>query len=144
MNLGDRWYFAYGSNLDVDQKQRRIGRIRQALRCRLPGYRLAFNKRGQKGQPFANIVPDDNAEVWGVVYLCNPNAMQDMDGDEGVAGGHYKHVVVRVVNDLDEELEAITYIAVDEFVCEPGRPSDEYLRKNCLRCPAPRPTGCVH
>ena len=60
----DQWYFAYGSNLFINQKERRTGRIRQAVRCRLPGFRFAFNKRGNGGQVYANIVPDDAAEVW--------------------------------------------------------------------------------
>jgi hypothetical protein len=54
MNPGDKWYFAYGRNLDVHQKTLRTRRIRQALRCRLPGYRFAFNKRGEEGQPLGS------------------------------------------------------------------------------------------
>ncbi len=34
---GDSWYFAYGSNLDIDQKELRIGTIRHAEVCRLRG-----------------------------------------------------------------------------------------------------------
>jgi hypothetical protein len=41
----DKWYFAYGSNLFIDQKEQRTGRIRQAVCCRLAEYRFAFNKR---------------------------------------------------------------------------------------------------
>ena len=53
------WYFAYGSNLDRDQKEARTGAIREARVARLRGYRLAFNKRASKaGRLYANIVPD--------------------------------------------------------------------------------------
>lgn len=52
---GDQWYFAYGSNLFVDQKEERTGRSRQAIRSRLSSYRFAFNKRGGGGQVYANI-----------------------------------------------------------------------------------------
>jgi gamma-glutamylcyclotransferase len=125
----DQWYFAYGSNLLIDQKEQRTGRIRQSIRCRLPGFRLTFNKRGNGGQIYANIVSDDAAEVWGVAYLCNPQAMQAMDRYEGVADGHYERVPVTVVWDGGESIEAVTYVAGEDFVCEAGRPHSEYLRK---------------
>lgn len=126
---GDRWYFAYGSNLSVDQKELRTGRIRQAIRSRLLGYRFAFNKRGGKGQIYANIVPDADAEVWGVMYLCNPAAIREMDRFEGVAGGHYRRLAVQVRKDSGETVEAITYTAGADFVCDPGKPSDDYVRR---------------
>ncbi|NLX55748.1 MAG: gamma-glutamylcyclotransferase [Planctomycetaceae bacterium] len=126
---GDRWYFAYGSNLFIDQKEQRTGHIRQQIRCRLPGFRFAFNKRGGRGQVFANIVPDDSAEVWGVAYLCDPKAMRLMDCHEGVAGGHYERVSVTVVRDGGEKMAAISYVAGEDYVCEAGRPCPKYLRK---------------
>jgi gamma-glutamylcyclotransferase len=126
---GDQWYFAYGSNLFINQKEKRTGCIRQAVRSRLIGYRFAFNKRGGSGQICANIVPDETAEVWGVVYLCNPEAIRGMDHYEGVASGHYDRIPVTVTMDTGEAAEAITYIAGQDFICEPGTPSDEYLAK---------------
>ena len=108
----DQRYFAYGSNLFVNQKETRTGRIRQAVRARLKGYRFAFNKRGSGGQIYANIVPDDTGEVWGVVYLCNPEAIRSMDQCEGVAGGHYKCIRVAVEKDTDRGTPYLT----------PGRP----------------------
>jgi gamma-glutamylcyclotransferase (GGCT)/AIG2-like uncharacterized protein YtfP len=123
----DQWYFAYGSNLFVDQKEERTGRIRRAVRCRLKGYRFAFNKKGSKGHVYANIVPDAQAEVWGVVYLCSPEALADMDRYEGVANGHYEQITVTVEKDSDESVQAITYVAGQDFVCEPSRPSEDYL-----------------
>jgi gamma-glutamylcyclotransferase len=124
---GDQWYFAYGSNLLVDQKEKRTGRIRQAVRSRLKGYRFAFNKRGGSGQIYANIAPDDTAEVWGIVYLCNPEAIRRMDQCEGVASGHYERIRVTVETDTGEKVDAITYVAGEDFICEPGKPSDQYL-----------------
>ena len=126
---GDQWYFAYGSNLFVDQKEERTGRIRQAIRSRLSGYRFVFNKRGGKGQIYANLVPDESAEVWGVVYLCDPEAIRGMDRYEGVASGHYERISVKVNQVTGETVEAITYVAGEDFVCEPGKPSVEYLGK---------------
>jgi cation transport regulator ChaC len=125
----DKWYFAYGSNLLVDQKEDRTGQIRQALRARLPGYRFAFNKRGDKGQIYANIIPDESHEVWGVIYLCNPAAIKEMDKREGVSGGHYARQTVQVITDTGKEVSAETYIGGSDHLCDEGRPTDEYLNR---------------
>ncbi len=122
---GDQWYFAYGSNLFVDQKEKRTGPIRQAVRCRLSGFRFAFNKRGDGGQVYANIVPDDAAEVWGVIYLCNPKALLKMDQKEV---GYERHPVI-VEKQSGEKVEAITYVACEAFVCLPSKPSSDYLHR---------------
>jgi gamma-glutamylcyclotransferase (GGCT)/AIG2-like uncharacterized protein YtfP len=123
----DRWYFAYGSNLNIEQKETRTGRIRESHVSQLRGYRLVFNKTGSRGSVFANIIPDDSAAVWGVVYLCNSDAVADMDCFEGVAGGHYVHLPVVVESLSGEKREALAYVAGKDFICEPGKPSLKYL-----------------
>lgn len=123
----DTWYFAYGSNMSVDRKEERTGTIRQALRCRLNGYRLAFNKRAGDGSVYANIIPDEKSEVWGVAYLCDEAAMRKLDKKEGVAGGHYVRANV-VVNASDRLLECVTYIAGPNYVCDEGIPARDYLQ----------------
>jgi len=129
MNPGDVWYFAYGSNLSVDQKEFRTGRIRQAIKCQLPGYRLAFNKAGTGGHVYANVMPDAAGEVWGVAYLCDRPAMRELDRFEGVAGGHYHRQNVEVVTEAGEHLSAVAYIAGPRPVSEEGRPTAEYLER---------------
>jgi len=123
----DRWYFAYGSNLCIDRKERRTGRIRSARPCRLEGYRLAFDKRDNKGTVFANIVADSSETVLGVVYLCCPVAIKELDRYEGVSGGHYEHHSVEVITHDGDRISALTYVAGADHVCEEGKPSAEYL-----------------
>lgn len=54
--MSDHWYFAYGSNLSTEQKERRTGFIREARCARLDGYHIAFNKRGNDGTGKANMI----------------------------------------------------------------------------------------
>ena len=123
-----RWYFAYGSNLHIEQKASRTGAIRASVRCRLPGHRFAFNKRAASGGGvYANVIPDRSATVWGAAYLCNQAAIAALDRYEGVSGGHYRHQAVEVVTDGGKVLQAITYVAGDEFICPAGRPRADYL-----------------
>lgn len=126
---GDTWYFAYGSNLHVDQKELRTGTIRRAEPARLPGYRLAFNKRGSGGRCLANICPDPEREVWGVAYLCSAAALREMDRFEGVAAGHYARSSVRVVVRSGELLDALTYVAGSKHLCAEGLPAADYLHR---------------
>jgi gamma-glutamylcyclotransferase (GGCT)/AIG2-like uncharacterized protein YtfP len=123
----DQWYFAYGSNFLVAQMESRTGRIRQAIRSRLMGYRLTFNNRDENGEIYANIVPNLAAEVWGVVYLCDTEALRKMDEFESVADGCYQCIPVTVESDSGERIEATAYIAGEDFVGDSGRPSVEYL-----------------
>ncbi len=126
---GDSWYFAYGSNLDIDQKELRTGTIRHAEVCRLPGYRFLFNKRGSNGQRFANIVPDPGAHVWGVAYLCSLAAVEEMDRFEGVGAGHYIRMPVRLLTRTDAPRDAVTYIAGAKYLCKEATPTEAYLQK---------------
>lgn len=125
----DVFYFAYGSNLDVEQKEFRTGPIRESLRCRLRGFRFAFTKQGEDDQVFANIVPDEAAVVWGVVYRCTPDTLNRMDRYEGVGGGHYVRSEVRVLCDSGEEVNAVTYVAGSKFLCTGRYPRPEYVHR---------------
>jgi cation transport regulator ChaC len=67
--------------------------------------------------------------VWGVIYLCNPEAIKKMDKREGVAEGHYHHINVEVFKDDGEKVSAMTYKAGSDKIELDGKPSKEYLRK---------------
>lgn len=127
--IEDKWYFAYGSNLDTEQMAKRTGKIREARRAQLAGYRLLFNKRGSDGTGKANIAPDDTHVVWGIVYLCDERAFESLDQYEGVAGGHYYRKTVNVSCDSGEVLDAVAYIAGESFITSPLMPTPEYLQK---------------
>jgi gamma-glutamylcyclotransferase len=121
-------YFAYGSNLWIDQMIERTGPIRQGAErpriARLPDYRLVFNMRGDDGQVFANLMRPGNG-VLGVVYYCSPETLQTMDAYE--KGYERRQVRVELANDA--ELNAVTYFAETARIGNCSRPSAEYLQK---------------
>lgn len=124
--MNDTYYFAYGSNLCVDRQLERTGAIRRVRLACLKDYRFAFNKAGVD-EVYANIVPCVGDMVWGAVYLCSPQAMIWLDEYEGVKVGHYRRSPVEVETADGQIMQAETYIAVDEFIIEVGRPSKWYL-----------------
>lgn len=113
----------------IDQKEKRTGKIRKTIRCYLPGYRLVFNKNLGNGLTAANIIPDVHSAVWGVIYLCSPEAFKEMDRYEGIGGGHYEHDSVEVITDTGERFKALTYVAGEDFVVQGGSPRKDYLER---------------
>ena len=117
-DAGKEWYFAYGSNLCVEQMSRRTGPMGEGERsciARLPGYRLVFNMRGDDGQVYANITqPGD--EVIGVLYHCGEDALARLDVYE--EGYDRCRVVVTLENGTTRE--AMAYVAKPECTTDEG------------------------
>ncbi len=121
-------YFAYGSNLCVEQMEKRVGVICQGddrpTIARLANYRLAFNMYGDDGQVFANIVSGGDGVV-GVVYTLSSESLLSLDAYE--AGYQRQHVDV-ALND-GGICDAIAYIARAEHVGRESAPSAAYLQR---------------
>src|SRR5215467_1068891 len=122
------WYFAYGANMDDNTF--RVRRGIQALEHRsgrIKGYRLRFNLDGRpKGRSApANLQPDPNAEVWGVLYRITRRDLMRLDLTEGVPGRGYRHVEIKAEDVDGRAVLVITYIAQGKEV--DGNPSLRYL-----------------
>lgn len=122
------WYFAFGANMhDSAFIQRRGMRPREWRVGRLDGYRLRFNLEGRpvgKAAP-ANLSPDAEGEVWGVLYRITRADMIRLDASEGVPGRRYRHLWMEVEDADDERHTAMTYIAEGKET--DGKPSLRYI-----------------
>ena len=133
MAVGLKWYFAYGSNMNVARLL--DGRLAQKgvamgarIGGRLDGWELAFNKvaRTPKGTGAGNIVVAPGKVVHGTLNELPEAGFDVLDVWEGVAGGHYQRRTLPVVRaDTGETVEAIAYVAL--LVGEGLRPTREYL-----------------
>lgn len=81
-------YFAYGSNMDPRQFFRRCPRARFVTIAMARGYRLDFTLRSKRRRcGVANIIPEQEHEVWGVVYrMLHPRDIAVLDAAEGFRG----------------------------------------------------------
>ena len=122
------WYFAFGANMhDSAFRQRRSMDPLEWRAGRVKGYRLRFNLEGRprgKAAP-ANISPDPDGEVWGVLYLITRAAMVHLDSTEGVPGRRYRHLGVEAEDIDGNRISAFTYIADGKE--KDGRPSLRYI-----------------
>ena len=80
------WYFAYGSNLNVDQMKKRIGEWRLSKRAVARNYVLVFNHFSKNWQGYtANLKKTDKFEdtVHGVVYHISEDQLHTLLRIEG-------------------------------------------------------------
>ena len=116
-------YFAYGSNLDVQQMAERCPAARPLFRARLLHHRIDFthfSSRWRGGA--ADVVPHFDAMVWGIVYALDPADLILLDRYEG----GYERVVLSVRDDSDREVRVSTYTVRRKGAF---RPTPVYLRK---------------
>lgn len=129
-NQQPRLYFAYGSNLNLEQMRVRCPKHQVIGPARLPGYRLGFYGYSMNWDgAVATIIAEAGAEVWGVLYQLNIGDWGQLDRFENVKDdgtGDYFHMPVEVINQQGELQEATAYVkaTLGTTVC----PSTEYLQ----------------
>jgi len=122
------WYFAYGSNMHQGTfvERRRIRPLASRV-GRIVGYRLRFNLEGRpkgKAAP-ANICPDADQEVWGVLYKITRRDLLRLDSTEGVPGRGYQPTWLSAVDVDGNPVTAIAYVATGKEI--DGNPSHRYI-----------------
>jgi gamma-glutamylcyclotransferase len=122
------WYFAYGANMHdrAFRMRRRMRPVEQRV-GRIRGYRLRFNLEGRprgRAAP-ANLCPDPEAEVWGVLYKVTRRQLLHLDTTEGVPGRGYRPQLFAAEDSDGRLLSVIAYIAQGKD--EDGKPSLRYL-----------------
>jgi gamma-glutamylcyclotransferase (GGCT)/AIG2-like uncharacterized protein YtfP len=116
-------YFAYGSNLDADQMQRRCPSAQPLGRARLWHHRLDFTHLSSRWRGgAADVVPHWGESVWGILYDLAVRDLARLDRFE--AG--YDRVILEV-----EDPSGLARSAVSYTVRRKGsfRPTRGYLDK---------------
>jgi gamma-glutamylcyclotransferase (GGCT)/AIG2-like uncharacterized protein YtfP len=118
------FYFAYGSNLNWPQMQRRCPSARFVCVAHLPGYSFAIARHSRlRDCGTANIIPDPGGSVCGVVYEVSESDMEIMDRFED---GYTRHIHAVIALNGKGPLEAVVYIAPRETAVP--LPNAEYKR----------------
>lgn len=99
-----RFYFAYGSNLSLEQMQKRCPGSEPLRSHRLPGYRLVL--RG-----VANIELSQGAEIHGAIYSITESDERILDGYEGFPTLYTKGAFTAQIAEADEEVTFYELVA---------------------------------
>jgi gamma-glutamylcyclotransferase (GGCT)/AIG2-like uncharacterized protein YtfP len=107
------YYFAYGSNMDWPQMQRRCPSSQFVCVAHLADYRFAIARHSRlRHCGTATIIAHRGSEVWGIVYDVSDNDLLTLDGFED--GYRREKVSVTALNAGDHPLPALVYIAEKE------------------------------
>lgn len=91
----DKYYFAYGSNMSLEQMQERCGKdnFKTVGAAIIKDYQLAFRRRsGNKwcNKGVADLKGKDGFKTYGVLYKINKYALEELDYNEGYQEGREK------------------------------------------------------
>ena len=117
------YYFAYGLNLNKKQMQQQCLDSKPRLKATLPNYIIVFSGWSRKWRGgVATIKRSQGSKVMGAVYEVSDRDLRLLDNYEGSA---YQRLNVIVFGEVNNPLEAITYIKVGQL--DVTQPSKEYL-----------------
>jgi len=118
-------YFAYGSNLNWLQMQRRCPSSRFITIAKLPDYDFGITRHSRlRDCGTANVFPVIGREVWGAVYDVSDADLIVMDGFED--GYRRENLSVYAPDNSVQPLPVLVYVADIERDVPP--PNPEYKR----------------
>ena len=107
------YYFAYGSNLNWQQMQRRCPSSRFVCVARLPNYQFAIARHSRlRDCGTANVFPANGKAVWGAVYDVLEAELTILDGFED--GYRRETLPVFAIGNGKEPLNTLVYVAETE------------------------------
>ncbi|MBA7594430.1 hypothetical protein ES703_01372 [subsurface metagenome] len=116
------YYFAYASNLNRKQMLERCPDSKPKFMVTLPNYNLIFAGWSRKWRGgVATIKRFGGEKVLGGIYDISEQCLRQLDRYEE----DYDRLKVTVFTEVDEPIEAITYIK--SGLLEETQPSKEYL-----------------
>lgn len=95
-------YFAYGSNLCLNQMKKRCPEAIPMVAVYLENYKLVYNK-------YADIVPCKGEKVYGAIYEISLNDLKNLDQYERYPD-LYEKIDVKVQDDTGVFYDAFVYV----------------------------------
>lgn len=119
------YYFAYGSNMNWQQMQRRCPSSRFVCIARLPDFQFGITRHSRlRDCGTANVFPAHGQEVWGIVYEVNDADLAILDTFED---GYRRETISLLPAEKGQPpLDAVVYVA--EIEQNVPRPNAEYRR----------------
>lgn len=123
--MAETLYFAYGSNMDLDQMEFRCPAAEVVGNVRLDGYRLTFCSRNPDSG-VATILPQKGSHVDGVLWKITQDCEKSLDHYEGYPYLYGKETI-HVQAEDGSSYESMVYVMNAPYKDCPARPSRFYL-----------------
>ena len=135
--MAEKLYFAYGSNINLEQMAFRCPEAYVVGPVILENYGLLF-RGNARGNGVATITPKEGGQVHGLLWRITPACEQSLDFYEGYPRLYEKEQVT--VRDREgRQLTVMAYVMTGHELWRfPTLPSDSYYR----RCPHALRTEC--
>ena len=115
-------YFAYGSNINLEQMKERCPAAKAVGPVTLADYELQF-----RGHGFATVAPKKGSTVHGLLWELTPACEQALDRYEGYPR-HYTKEQVSVRTPDGAVISVMAYIMAEPLCLQPALPSPYYYR----------------
>lgn len=115
-------YFAYGSNINLEQMEHRCPDAQLVGPVTLQNYELQF-----RGSGFATVAPKEDSVVHGLLWKLTPLCEQSLDRYEGYPR-HYIKETVTVQTVDGSKIPVMAYIMAEPLRRRPALPSPHYYR----------------
>ncbi len=117
------YYFAYGSNMDVEQMKQRCPGAVLVDKVYIDGYKFLINERG-----VGTIVRDISKTVYGILWLITKEDEKALDRYEGIGQYHYFKIDLETlsIDNPGKSYYALAYIAYNNI---PGKPREGYVER---------------
>ena len=115
-------YFAYGSNINLEQMEHRCPDALLVGPVTLQNYELQF-----RGSGFATVAPKKDCVVHGLLWKLTPSCEQSLDRYEGYPR-HYIKEAVTVQTADGSKIPVMAYIMAEPMCRQPALPYPRYYR----------------
>lgn len=123
--FNEQLYFAYGSNINLEQMAWRCPGAEVFGSAALEGYELLFRGNSRRGSGVATIAPKEGSQVYGLLWRITPGNEASLDIYEGYPSLYEKETLtVRTPN--DRSFAVMAYVMTDELLLVPAPPSLSY------------------
>lgn len=120
-----KYYFAYGSNMNIEQMAFRCRAAEVVENVHVEGYRLAFCGR-PSGNGVATILPEEGNHVDGVLWKITKECERNLDYYEGYPHLYGKETIT-VKNAEGKERDVTVYTINEPYKSQLSAPSSVYL-----------------
>lgn len=126
----ETYYIAYGSNLNQERLERRIGAVSVLTRGYIEGFNLSFNKGNVDGTSYANIQAGECGSRLSFVAYKLPEGLsqiEQLDGYEGAPSTYRRIAYPFPLEGSEHSKIGFMYVAAPHLLRKGFEPSDTYL-----------------